>query len=326
MPRVGVNPFKESEIAFRNIWHRVILPVFVPEDGGYFREMPEVLEACLTSLLNTTGDETLVTVVVNGAHRRVREVLERAAEVSERVELIWKNRNVGKVEALFGAYRASHEPYVTFSDSDVLFRPGWLERTMEIFRFFPEVGAVSALPVPHLRRLHTESTYLGAAFRRVLRVGRFAKEEDLHLYLEDLESPSLIGERLFKRQPAVVREGIAALVGCTHMQCTYRRAALSGAPTVECTAALGLNSELLWMDCPPEAAGWWKVSLPEAYVRHMGNRRPTGIPDSWRMSCGKRPVCPKEIRRPLEGYIPIRLRRILGRAIQKAVERRIQRD
>lgn len=230
----------------------------------------------------------------------------------------------GGCSRFLSVLRGSHEPFVTLTDSDVLFRPGWLERTVEVFSAFPEVGAVSALPVPHLRRVCTSTTYLGAAFRGLLRVGSFAREEDLAQYMTDLESPRLISEPLLKVQPAIVRQGVAALIGCTHMQCTYRRAALERAPKEKCTAAMGRDSEYRWMDLPPEDGGWWKVSLPEAYVRHMGNRLPRDIPVDWQMRRPPMVHRPPNQVRPPEGWLPAPVRRIGGRIVQQLVEWRLR--
>ncbi len=131
--RVGVNPLKDRPVDTVGAWHRIILPVFIPEENGYFQNSAAVLEACLDSILRTTGEETAVTVVVNGAGEKTKRVLEQFQEGCARADLIWRAKNAGKVEALFGAARGYHEPFVTMTDCDVLLRPGWLDRTMEIF-------------------------------------------------------------------------------------------------------------------------------------------------------------------------------------------------
>lgn len=234
--RSGVNPRKDQVLARTGRWHRVIVAVYVPEEAGYFSESAEVLAHCLESLLRTTGEETALTVVVNGATDKAMMAVEGAAAQTSRVDVFRLGANVGKVEALFMAFRGTHEPFITMTDCDVLYRPGWLDRTMEVFERLPMVGAVSALPVPHLRRHHTGATYLGAALRGRLRVGPFAKEPDLRQYMADLQSPQLISSALLSRQIAVAVGDGAVLVGCTHMQCTYRREALEHAPSRPCPA------------------------------------------------------------------------------------------
>jgi hypothetical protein len=304
----------------------VVVAVYLAEGEEYFASYGPVLEACLNSIRRTTGEETGVTVVVNGASPKVKDYIHRVVGAEEWADVIWKRRNVGKVEALFSALRGYHEPFVTLCDCDVLFRPGWLDRTMEVFEKIPYVGAVSALPVPHLRRQHTSSTYVGAALRGLLRIGSYCSAADLKQYMLDLQSHGLISAGLFSRHPAIVQGGTAVPVGCTHMQCTYRREALHPAPKEPCTDAMGRESERLWMDRPPDVAGWWKVSLPEAYVRHMGNVLPENISEEW-MAHAKPVRCePPRGRRPLEARLPYSVRDIAGRIIQRLVEARLRRS
>lgn len=321
--RIGANPLKDRQRQNSGFWHRVISPVYIPKDAGFFKEASDVLETMLASLFRTTGSETGITIVVNDASERCRRVIEKASFESDRIDVIWKAQNVGKVEAIFSAFRGYHEPLVTVTDCDVLFRPGWLEKTVEVFDRLPMVGAVSALPVPHLRRQHTTTTYLGAALRGQLADGPFALESDMRLYMADLQSPRLIPDPLMSRQVAIAVNGFAVLVGCTHMQCTYRREALKGAPTRECTAAMGADSERLWMDEPPDRTGWWKVSLPEAYVRHMGNVVPENVPMEW--TAGRAPVVrkPRQGQRSWEAHLPFFVRNLAGRAIQRLMEARL---
>lgn len=323
--RVGTNPLKDQARRGRGFWHRVITPVYIPEDSGFFAEAAGVLEVALVSLVRTTGSETGLTIVVNAASQKCRQVIHRVSELSSRVDVIWKAGNAGKVEALFSAFRGYHEPLVTLTDCDVLFRPGWLERTVEVFERLPMVGAVSALPVPHLRRQHTSATYLGAAARGYLVIGPFARESDMRAYMKDLQSPQLISAALISKQVAIAVNGFAVLVGCTHMQCTYRREVLECAPKEECTAAMGADSERLWMDRPPDVGGWWKVSLPEAYVRHMGNTVPADIPPEWMAKSTLSVKRPVNGLKPLEAFLPFSIRDLAGRAIQKIYETQLGR-
>lgn len=325
MPRIGVNPQKNREIQAQAQWHRVIVPVYVREDIDFMKEAAEVVKLCVRSIIETTGEETSLSVILNEAPLRLERELFRIVRKCGRAELIIKGQNVGKVEALFSVFRGTHEPFVTLSDSDVVFRRGWFQRTMEIFQAFPEVGAVSALPVPHLRRYHTNSTYFGASLRGVLRVGRFARTEDLLQYMADLESPNLITNWAIDAQPAIVRGNVTALIGCTHMQATYRRQALESAPKRKCMAAMGLGSEEAWMDVPPDRSGWWKVSLMEAYVRHLGNRMPPGIASESGDGSDAPVSRPPDVAKPVESVIPRACRSVAGSVIQRLVEGRLRR-
>jgi hypothetical protein len=239
---------------------------------------------------------------------------------------------VGKVEALFGAARMYHEPMITMTDSDVLFRPGWLERVFEVFEAFPEAGVVSALPVPHLRRHYTSSTYLGSILRGLFRYGPNACREDMEMYLTDLQSPALIPNDLLEAQPAVIRDGVVALIGSTHMECTMRREVVEAAPRRECLTAMGGNSEWAWMDRPADVKGWWKLSLPVAYVRHMGNSLSEDIISELHEICANAKIrdqpelAAPDGRLPVEHILPGFIRDLGGRAVQWWFERRRKRQ
>lgn len=318
--RVGTNPLKDQKVQRHRFWHRVVTAVYVPDDGAYFEHSAEVLDAVLTSMVQTTGPETGITVVVNDASESCKEVIETAYRDCARMEVIWKAENVGKVEALFSSVRGYHEPFVTLTDSDVFFLPGWLGKTMEVFDAFPWVGAVSALPVPHLRRHYTTATWFGASLRGMLRWGGLARREDMEQYMQDLGSPRLISERLLQAQWGVENKGVVALIGATHMQCTFRREVIDAAPREECRAALGLESEIRWMDEPADALGYWKLCLPRAYVRHLGNQCPTNVLKLVRESASQAVAAPKNGVRGFESFVPYRFRSMIGRAVNRLCE------
>lgn len=315
--RIGTNPLKDHGRDGRRFWHRVVTPVYVPEDTGFFEHGTEVLEAALTSLVRTTGPETGITIVVNAASDRCRSVIEKARRECDRMDIIWKAQNAGKVEALFSAVRGYHEPFTTMTDSDVFFLPGWLEKTVEVFDAFPWAGMVSALPVPHLRRHYTTATWLGALARGMLRWGKLALREDMEQYMEDLGSPRLIPEWMLEAQWGVENRGVVALIGATHMQCTMRREVIEAAPREECTAALGLESEVRWMDEPADKLGFWKLSLPRAYVRHLGNQCPSGV-SAWLTARANDEInLPPKRRRGMETAVPHFLRSLAGKAVRR---------
>ncbi|GIU73203.1 MAG: hypothetical protein KatS3mg004_0290 [Bryobacteraceae bacterium] len=320
MPRSGSNPFRHVGLNGSAVWHRVVLPVFVPEDSGYFEQSAEVLDLCLSSLWATCGQETAITVVVNAASRKTFEVIERHRRSGHIDTLIAFRENAGKVNALMAGVRGSHEPIVTLTDSDIFFLPGWLEATVAVFNAFPMAGAVSALPVPHLRRQCTTATWLGAAVRGKLVREALASPSDLELYMRDLNSPALIRPDQRKRQWGVRNGCAVALIGATHMQCTFRREVFDAAPRERCGAAMGQDSEYCWMDLPADLLGMWRLSLCKAYVRHMGNRVPEELlaPEAGRSD--RYLAAPKAPDWHWERAWPYRMRCICGRVVNRVCE------
>lgn len=320
MARSRSNPFRHVGLDDSAVWHRVVLPVFVPEDSGYFEQSADVLDLCLSSLWATCGQETAITVVVNAASRNTSEVIERHWRSGHIDTLIEFRENAGKVNALMAGVRGSHEPIVTLTDSDVFFLPGWLEATAAVFNAFPMAGAVSALPVPHLRRQCTTATWLGAAVRGRLVRDALASSSDLELYMRDLNSPALIRPDQRNRQWGVKNGRGAALIGATHMQCTLRREVFDAAPKERCGAAMGQDSEYRWMDLPADLLGMWRLSLCKAYVRHMGNQVPEDLQASGERPADRYVPPPKETGWYWEEALPYGLRSICGRVVNRVCE------
>lgn len=318
--RSGSNPFRHVGLDGSAVWHRVVLPVFVPEDSGYFEQSAEVLDLCLSSLWATCGQETAITVVVNAASRKTFEVIDGHRRSGHIDTLIEFRENAGKVNALMAGVRGSHEPIVTLTDSDVFFLPGWLEATVAVFNAFPMAGAVSALPVPHLRRQCTTATWLGAAVRGRLVREALASLSDLELYMRDLNSPALIRPDQQRRQWGVRNGSAVALIGATHMQCTFRREVFDAAPKERCGTAMGQDSEYRWMDLPADLLGMWRLSLCKAHVRHMGNQLPEDLHIADERLADGYVSPPKGVDWYWERALPYGLRSICGRVVNRVCE------
>lgn len=73
------------------------MPVFVPEDSGYFAEADVVVKSSVQSALDTTGDESVVTVVVNAAGAGLRRELELIVLSCGRGEVVLRAWNAGRM-------------------------------------------------------------------------------------------------------------------------------------------------------------------------------------------------------------------------------------
>src|SRR5688572_16648776 len=139
--REGLNPFKNSSIeSFKQ--HRVLIPVYIPNKEGYFKDAIEILRLCIESLHRTTVGRASVTVISNGSMLEVVELLQSYLSRGYIQQLVLNGRNWGKIDAVLSTARGRFENLMTIADADVLFRPGWIEAVEEAFRVFPECGFV----------------------------------------------------------------------------------------------------------------------------------------------------------------------------------------
>lgn len=65
--RVGINPNKFDNPKGKKYLHQVIIPVFIPNTEGYFRDSFKIFKLCIDSLLNTVHLNTYITIVNNGS-------------------------------------------------------------------------------------------------------------------------------------------------------------------------------------------------------------------------------------------------------------------
>jgi hypothetical protein len=75
--RVDFNPQKDKIIEQSNYFHQVIIPVFIPNHEGYFKDSFTIFKLCLESLFSTIHKKTFVSIVNNGSDLIVSNYLDK---------------------------------------------------------------------------------------------------------------------------------------------------------------------------------------------------------------------------------------------------------
>lgn len=275
--RLGSNAAKGRALSAYG-GHRVIVPLHVPEAAGYYAESLEVFQLSLRSLRATDTSGAAVTVVANGCCNPVLAELRAQLAAGAIDQLVVNRENRGKIDALIAGARGSYEPFVTFTDADILFRPGWCEAVFALLRVFPECAAASPFPALMAQRHLASATWLGAWLRRELVEGAHCDPADLRAFAASVGNPGGVFSPVdYRTQLCVRRGGVDACVGTTHAVFTVRREAfLRGVPPQPVCRALGNFHNMSHLDRPPDLCGYWRLSTPRAFVWHMGNR-----PEAW---------------------------------------------
>ena len=94
-------------------------------------------------------------------------------------QLLINRENRGRIDAVVSAAKGAFEPIITLSDSDVLFKAGWLDAIETVLATFPECGMASIVPHPGTAWHHTSATVLGAFLNGELSVGKVVSDEDI---------------------------------------------------------------------------------------------------------------------------------------------------
>lgn len=267
--RIGKNPAKSDTSLIRGYGqHRIIIPVYIPNLEGYFKNALEITLLSLESLYLTAGGQIAVTVISNGSCEIVVKELIRLYESGRIEQLLLDHDNRGKVNATLAAARGSYEPFITIADSDMLYLSGWLQSVQHLFEVFPECGFVAPGGMPRPRCRYTSATIIGAFLKRELNFKMIISLSDIkrhggglreHPFLETDSSGQLI-----------VRRGeTEACVGGSHMIFTIRREVLSHLPSKPIMAFH--HAEKHWIDIPVDVAGYWRLSPARFLVCHMGN-------------------------------------------------------
>jgi len=250
--------------------------VYIPALEGYWAQSLEVLRLFLASLGRTVHEPYEILVLDNGSCPEVREFLVERHAAGTLDQLFLTQRNFGKVGGWNLLFSVAQGEMVAYSDSDVLFISGWLERSKAVLDAFPEAAMVTAQPIPGDLSLHCTATLEGAEADPATEC---EEGDDLippH-YVESQrlglgESPQRFGARLERRREVRLRRGeVEAYVSASHFQFLGRRDVLASLLPLPSRNPLG-NAGIL--DDRLDAAGYWRLSTVDYLVHHMGNRLP----------------------------------------------------
>lgn len=272
--RLGQNPSKDRLPAYQPPRLGIALLTYVPSLGGYFEHSLEILRFQIASIRHSTVMDFDLLVFDNGSCNETLSELQRLYGDGWIDVLIASRHNLGKIGALNWILGAMPNEFICYADSDVLFRPGWAENSLQILKSFPRAGIVSAQP----------------CFDDVLRgsgKAHLALENDTRFQSESYMLKSSVmdeyaagvgldSDRLktIQNKPSrlvTCREnGVRAVIGATHMQFTIPRSVAQKIVPLPVTYGLG-RLEDRNLNLKLDAAGYLHLSTLDAYVWHMGN-------------------------------------------------------
>src|SRR5690242_13189684 len=144
--RKGQNPAKFVKDVAKPERITVALLNYIPFLSGFYEETLDVLKVSLDSMRKDAGLPFDLMVFDNGSCAEVRDFLVAEKEAGRIQYLILAEKNMGKGGAWNVMLAGAPGEIIAYTDSDVLFSPGWLKRSVEILETFPNVGMVTARP------------------------------------------------------------------------------------------------------------------------------------------------------------------------------------
>lgn len=282
MPRIGRHPLKEKDLALDLPAAQAVTVTtitHIPMLEGYWEHSLEVLKLFFESLRASTQTPFDLVLFDNASCREVTDYLSGLKEEGFIQYLVLSDRNFRKLGALDFLLRASPGEFVAYADSDVYFLPGWLERSLEVMRAFPQAGMVSALPTVDKAEKYLASTLAGIASDPLVTVEKgpnlvpeaFIRAHQLSLGKDPM--PLLSSARTDTR---LSRCGVRAFLLAQDFQFLTRREVIE--------RILPLRSDEKAPSYDPiyspvfeakvDRAGFWRLSTADYLVHHMGNNVP----------------------------------------------------
>jgi hypothetical protein len=153
--RKGQNPAKFVNQVAKPERVTVALLNYIPFLSGFYAEAQDVLKVSLESMRNDPGLPFDLLVFDNGSCPEVRDFLVSEKEAGRIQYLLLSEKNLGKGGAWNIMLAAAPGEIIAYADSDILYYPGWLSRSVELLETFPNVGMVTARPFRTNPEFHT---------------------------------------------------------------------------------------------------------------------------------------------------------------------------
>jgi glycosyltransferase involved in cell wall biosynthesis len=269
--RKGQNPAKFVKDVARPERITVALLNYIPFLSGFYAETLDVLKVCMESMRRDAGLPFDLMVFDNGSCPDVRDFLVREKEEGRIQYLILAEKNMGKGGAWNVMLAGAPGEIIAYTDSDVLFSPQWLSRSVEILETFPNVGMVTARPFRTPPEF-IESTlkWARSAERVTLEEGQFILwqtflEFNLSLGQTEEENKKIYAET---RDWRLVYRGVTAMAGASHWQFTAYKSTLQPFLPFDMDKPMGQVRQL---DRRMNEAGLLRLMVPDPLAMNLSN-------------------------------------------------------
>lgn len=268
--RVGFNPNKDKPQESNDYFHQVIVPVYIPNQEGYFRDSFKILKFCLESLFKTTHLKTFITVVNNGSCEDVILYLDNLYQNGKIQEIIHTS-NIGKINAVLKGLSGHQFRIITITDADVLFLNDWQRETYCLFDAFPKAGAISPTPSSKVLKQYTYNILFEKFFSKNLRFSSVKDNVAMLSFAKSIGNPKFYNDAHLTNYLTISNKNSKAVIGAGHFVTTYRGTVFNSLKKRFSNFNMGGGSEENFLDSPVVDQGYWRLSTEGNFAYHLGN-------------------------------------------------------
>lgn len=270
--RVGQNPAKSIKQVAKPKKITVATATYIPHLKGYYAESLEVLKTCLESLWTNTKAPYDLLVFDNDSCAEVKEFLVEAKDKGLIQYLLLSDQNVGKGGAWNFIFQGAQGEVIAYADSDVLFRPGWLEHSIEILDTFPNVGMVTARPLRSPEKYYSNTLEWAKNEPDAhLESGKFIPWDVFREHVLSLGTSEEQAQEWFdsKSEWRLTYQGVSAFISAAHFQFVTHKSVIQKFLPLEMDRPMG---QVRSLDELINRAGYLRLATCDPYVKHVGNR------------------------------------------------------
>lgn len=275
--RIGYNPVKNRYSNYSPSKIGIASITFVPFMEGFFKDSLDVIDVHLKSICQSMPKSMAYDLLVfdNGSCDEVTYYLKERFSEGMIDWLILSNHNMGKTGALNWIFSAMPNDYIAYSDSDVFFRSGWLQKSLEIFQAYKKAGIVSAQPsfFDVLRGRSVTSINLKKEKPEVKLSNIEPFPQALKEFCDGIGASEEVRQQLRENFVEVAFDPgteTFAVIGATHMQFTISRELAKKLIPLPASGVLEQQDDL-FIHKRTEELGYWQLSTKAPLVYHLGN-------------------------------------------------------
>lgn len=272
--RIGQNPAKNlKEVAHPE---RITVAVlnYIPFQDGFYAESLDVLKACLQSARNGADLPCDLMVFDNGSCPEVIQYLVEEKEVGRIQFLVLSQKNLGKGGAWNYIFNAAPGEIIAYCDSDALFYPGWLSKSVQVLETYPKVGMITARPLRTLPELYSATMEWARSNPEVtVEEGQLQSWEMFEEFNKTLNYGVEKDREIFEttRDVKIIYKGVPAFAGANHFQFIGWKETLRSFTPFHMDKPMG---QVRMLDKRLNEGGFLRLMTADPLVQNMSNTLP----------------------------------------------------